>query len=241
MIEFKHIFLLLFIPHILGDFYFQNDYLARKKEKSLKWTLIHCLIYGLSYYIFIRLISISFNIIYIITMIIFHILIDTMKYYIIKYTKHNLRIFIFDQLLHILSIILISYLYMLKNNDIPFNNFLINFINMTHCSIYILLSYFCKILLIYKPANIFISLFMNPYKPSDNTNSTINAGRVIGALERTIMLFFISIYQYSSVGLVLTAKSIARYDKISKDQAFAEYYLLGTLLSTITVLIISLL
>ena len=39
--------------------------------------------------------------------------------------------------------------------------------------------------------------------------------------------------QYSAVGLVLTAKSIARYDRISKDQSFAEYYLLGTLLSTI--------
>lgn len=31
----------------------------------------------------------------------------------------------------------------------------------------------------------------------------------------------------------MTAKSIARYDRISKDQEFAEYYLLGTLLSTI--------
>ena len=39
--------------------------------------------------------------------------------------------------------------------------------------------------------------------------------------------------QISAVGLVLTAKSIARYDRISKDQEFAEYYLLGTLLSTI--------
>ena len=34
------------------------------------------------------------------------------------------------------------------------------------------------------------------------------------------------------IGLVLTAKSIARYDRISKDKDFAEYYLLGTLLST---------
>ena len=31
----------------------------------------------------------------------------------------------------------------------------------------------------------------------------------------------------------MTAKSIARYDRISKDQEFAEYYLLGSLLSTI--------
>lgn len=47
-----------------------------------------------------------------------------------------------------------------------------------------------------------------------------------------IMLMFIAMDQYAAMGLVLTAKSIARYDKITKDEKFAEYYLLGTLLST---------
>ena len=46
------------------------------------------------------------------------------------------------------------------------------------------------------------------------------------------MLMFIAMDQYVAMGLVLTAKSIARYDKITKDEKFAEYYLLGTLLST---------
>ena len=46
------------------------------------------------------------------------------------------------------------------------------------------------------------------------------------------MLMFIAMDQYAAMGLVLTAKSIARYDKITKDEKFAEYYLLGTLLST---------
>ena len=54
------------------------------------------------------------------------------------------------------------------------------------------------------------------------------------------MLIFLFIKQYSAVGLVLTAKSIARYDKISKDKDFAEYYLLGTLISTLVSIIVSL-
>ncbi|HGA3551072.1 TPA: DUF3307 domain-containing protein [Streptococcus agalactiae] len=41
----------------------------------------------------------------------------------------------------------------------------------------------------------------------------------------------------SFIGLVFTAKSIARYDKISKSQVFAEYYLIGSLFSIISVLI----
>ncbi|MFR1756207.1 MAG: hypothetical protein ACLSWA_04980 [Thomasclavelia spiroformis] len=96
-----------------------------------------------------------------------------------------------------------------------------------------------KLLLIYKPINIFIALIMNDYKP-EYKDDTIKAGRMIGTVERIIMLFFLSIKQYSSVGLVLTAKSIARYNKIAENQKFAEYYLLGTLLSTICVLVVSL-
>lgn len=42
--------------------------------------------------------------------------------------------------------------------------------------------------------------------------------------------------QYAAIGFVLAAKSVARYDRISKDQVFAEYYLLGTLLSTLLVM-----
>ncbi len=38
--------------------------------------------------------------------------------------------------------------------------------------------------------------------------------------------------QFAAIGFVLTAKSVARYEKL-KEQDFAEYYLLGTLLSTL--------
>lgn len=80
------------------------------------------------------------------------------------------------------------------------------------------------------------------YRPKDKERGRKqdnNAGRFIGTIERIIMLIFLSIGQYSAIGLVLTAKSIARYDKIAKEPEFAEYYLLGTLLSTLAVVITS--
>ena len=60
-------------------------------------------------------------------------------------------------------------------------------------------------------------------------------GRYIGTVERLVMVLLLSVQQYAAIGLVLTAKSIARYDKISKEKEFAEYYLLGTLISTLIV------
>ena len=107
----------------------------------------------------------------------------------------------------------------------------------------IFLKWAAVLLLIHKPVNILIANVLSGYKPSDKRGpegADRNAGRMIGTLERIIMVIFISIGQYSAVGLVLTAKSIARYDRISKDQAFAEYYLLGTLLSTICAVIAAL-
>ena len=44
--------------------------------------------------------------------------------------------------------------------------------------------------------------------------------------------------QFTAIGLVFTAKSIARYNKISESQSFAEYYLIGSLFSMIAVLLV---
>ena len=101
------------------------------------------------------------------------------------------------------------------------------------------------LLIIHKPANIIIQKTINPYKPDEKKSekkNDPNIGRMIGTVERTIMLMLMYMNQYSAIGLVLTAKSIARYDKITRDEKFAEYYLLGTLISAgIVILCVALL
>ena len=104
------------------------------------------------------------------------------------------------------------------------------------------LSWILALLIIHKPANIAIQKLLLIYKPENKgiDKKTDNKdGRFIGTVERTIMLIFLAIGQYSAIGLVLTAKSIARYDRIAKEKDFAEYYLLGTLISTVVVIVVS--
>lgn len=60
-----------------------------------------------------------------------------------------------------------------------------------------------------------------------------HAGSRIGTLERYLIAIMILLGQYAAIGLIFTAKSITRYDRISKDPSFAEYYLVGTLMSTL--------
>lgn len=57
-------------------------------------------------------------------------------------------------------------------------------------------------------------------------------GRVIGFLERIFVFLFILLQQYAAVGFILAAKGIVRYPDFG-NRTFAEYILIGTLLSTL--------
>jgi hypothetical protein len=64
----------------------------------------------------------------------------------------------------------------------------------------------------------------------ETTNEMQNAGMYIGWLERFVVLTALVLQSPATVGLILTAKSIARYPEL-KSVRFAEYFLIGTLLS----------
>ena len=57
-------------------------------------------------------------------------------------------------------------------------------------------------------------------------------GRLIGVLERVIIFALVLGAQYSALAFVLTAKTMARFKSL-EDRDFAEYFLLGTLMSVV--------
>lgn len=64
-------------------------------------------------------------------------------------------------------------------------------------------------------------------------------GQLIGMLERTLTLILILFDQWATVALLLTAKSIARFEEL-KERRFSEYYLVGTLTSLTVAIVIGL-
>lgn len=59
-----------------------------------------------------------------------------------------------------------------------------------------------------------------------------NAGRFIGILERMLMFIFVLNGEIASIGFILAAKAFARFRELDQ-RSFAEYVLIGTLLSTL--------
>ncbi len=67
-----------------------------------------------------------------------------------------------------------------------------------------------------------------------------NAGRVIGILERWLILLVVMVAnQLAVVAFVMAAKSFARFKQL-EEKSFAEYVLVGTLLSTFLTLVVAL-
>ncbi len=57
-------------------------------------------------------------------------------------------------------------------------------------------------------------------------------GRAIGSLERLIVFALVSKGEYGALGLVIAAKGLARFKDL-QDREFAEYFLIGTMLSMV--------
>lgn len=65
-----------------------------------------------------------------------------------------------------------------------------------------------------------------------------NTGRVIGLLERIFVFLFVLLNQYAAIGFILAAKGVTRF-KDFESRTFAEYVLIGTLLSALLAVVVA--
>jgi len=221
-----------------------------KKKDSIPQLIKHCVIYMAAYLIVIIPIFSYEMLISGLIISLLHAVIDIVKFVFIKYkrkkpipTNTERKVYIIDQAAHLLCLAIVAYVMIRNDYQFYVTPALDEFYQITGGVLIKDISWIVIILIIYKPANISIKQMLSMYKPEEdpeeiNKNNDKKTGAFIGLLERIIILIFLSIGQYSAIGLVLTAKSVARYDKISKDKNFAEYYLLGTLLSTVIVIVV---
>ena len=72
----------------------------------------------------------------------------------------------------------------------------------------------------------------------DGSGNEYEMGRTIGNLERYLALTLVLFNQWAALGLIMAAKSIARFPELTgrRHKDFAEYYLIGTLTSVLVAL-----
>lgn len=157
--SYREILIVFLIAHILSDFYFQSESMARKKDKCFKYLVIHSIVYGLVTLIIVKLICTNFENIYLWIIIFSHFLVDALKY-ILKKNKiireHQRNIFIVDQVIHIAILMIVSYLMIKSGKSYKYNEIVLDILNIIGISIRSIIVLIVQVLLVHKPANIFI-------------------------------------------------------------------------------------
>jgi hypothetical protein len=210
--------ILQFTAHLLADFTFQPQRWCEIKDRNTisKVHFYHALVvfvcswvlsFMLTFWWAALLIALS------------HLLLDVLKGYLYRTDILKKHLFFIDQALHILIIWGIVCWFNHTNNW-----FIPLFIQQAFIAFAIIA---CT-----KPTNIAIKKFMEASgiisKKKEN-NALMNAGRVIGSLERILSFILILYNQWAAVGFIIAAKSILRFR--DTDTAKTEYLLIGSLLS----------
>ncbi len=214
----------LILAHFIGDFLLQPKSWVIEKEngkaKSFK-LYIHILIHGLLVLLVLWDLQDWFLAV---SIMIFHGLIDTTKLY-AQNESNKTHWFIADQVLHLLSIIYLWYLF--YNPEININSLVLDPINWIYATAFILITVV---------SGVVMRELMSAWSSTlgdNNDESLSNAGKYIGMLERVFVFTFVIIGNWESIGFLLAAKSVFRFGdlKESKDRKLTEYILIGTLLS----------
>lgn len=183
-------FYYLILGHLLGDFTFQTNKIAENKSKDTKWILLHSII--VTSVMLILSFPFGFNLWLLVLINGFtHFLIDYYKSKIkVKNSVMALLLFIFDQIIHISIIALISKINVDKYSNLPFDKKTIVVL-----IVFVFIMSFSAIL---------VQFFLKIIFPKMNRKFFIRDERAIGNYVRifTFLTFYIA-YTYSLLILIL--------------------------------------
>lgn len=225
----------MILAHFLGDFYLQPSSWVLHKEKNKHGSIylyLHSVIHGLLVWLLLW----DWNAWKIaVPLAVVHFAIDLLKLTFQK-EKSKRNWFFTDQVMHILSILILIYVYQNGMTGIDFSEIL-NSKYIIYITGYLILTF---------PMSIIIQKILLPWSDligEADDDSLSNAGKYIGILERSFVFLFILANRWEAVGFLLAAKSVFRFGDLreSKDRKLTEYILLGTLLSFGIAIVLSML
>lgn len=213
----------MILSHFLSDFALQKtNWVQDRNQKHYrsKYLYLHILITGLT-----TLLLVGFGYWKIMLFIMLtHYVIDLIK----SYTGSSLTCFLIDQFIH-LGIILGCWaitFHMMPTWD-EWTIFYHTSKFWVFATAFFFLTY---------PSSIIIGQMTSKWSTylggstSNSPTGLVNAGKYIGVIERLIICVLVYQNQYEAIGLLITGKSILRYNS-ANEEVKTEYLLVGTLIS----------
>jgi hypothetical protein len=241
MQQFLRAFLAIYLAQLLTDFVFQTDRLSEQKRHGKPTAyLVHGVIYYLSAVIIAgfvlrgSLLSVRTHVV-IAALTLVHLLIDLATIQLAR--KHpgcdESWAYLGDQLLHFLTV---GFAAWMLSPVLPFSELSAPFQEVRAIPNKFLAVPVIYVGVVFGGGYLIRFLIrslaegLKSHSPDRSSQQLQNAGLYIGWLERFLVVTALLLQSPATVGLILTAKSIARYPEF-KSEGFAEYFLIGTLLS----------
>jgi hypothetical protein len=209
----------LILAHLLIDFILQpTKWIESRNQKHFRSgpLYLHGLITA-----FAAMLAIGYQYwIVVVVILVTHTLIDGWK----SYHPNKTSYFLADQALHLLVIAACWYFSFFNLTDIK-----AAWLEMNTRNFWILVT---AAIFLTNPSGILIGQLTKKWRDQiPNADSLGNAGKWIGIIERMIILVLVLHQQYASVGLLITAKSLLRFNEPNRQEEKTEYLLIGTLIS----------
>ena len=216
----------LISSHFVADFLLQTDKLAQLKKRPL-YLFFHGAVHALTAYLVLQ------NwLVWQVPLFVFfiHIIIDYIKQ-LKTGGDDSAKVFVVDQVAHIASLIILVLVLQKLSVDLDFAG-----------QGYEIIVTIAAVSVVVFGSGYFVGKFMKTIIESNNLSlkGLKNGGKLIGQLERLLILVLIYINQPVGIGFLVAAKSILRFEE-SKDHQTAEYVIIGTLLSFTLAIVFSIL
>ena len=237
MQPFMKLFLAVLLAHLLGDFPLQSASMVRGKRQGVRAYVAHgsvhlvVLVLCVAAFMSLQLLASLWFWIWALLYITVHLGIDRAKQELVSTAKlkDSATVFVVDQVLHVCTIFALTWL-LIRPSWASLKSQLSWSVAtgervLEAGIVYVAVVFAGGYLIRYLTRN----LAARVEKPGETAEEVKNAGMYIGWLERFLVVTAILVQSPSMVGLILTGKSIARFPELK--ERFAEYFLIGTLLS----------
>jgi hypothetical protein len=237
MQPFLKLFLTTLLAHLLGDFPLQSSSMVRGKHHGIRAYIghgaIHLLVLVLCVAAFVSVHLLTSYWFWIVAAlyIAVHLGIDRAKQGLVSTARlaDSTSIFMLDQVLHICTIVALAWFLIRPSWATLKSQFSWSAATgervLEAGIVYVAVVFAGGYLIRYLTRNLAAGI----ERPGETAEQVKNAGMYIGWLERFLVVTAILVQSPSMVGLILTGKSIARFPELK--ERFAEYFLIGTLLS----------
>lgn len=226
------IFLALLLAHLVGDFVVQRKAIIEGKREGRAVALLEhggwhlaCLI--LAWLLFAPsglapgMVAAAFA-----AIVALHLGVDWLKYRLGG--NHRLLAFVIDQAIHLAVLALAAWWLAGRPDWLAsmagvwrLSAGLVGWMLVAYLVVVVVCGWFNRLLL--------ASLLPDGDEAGDGL---VRAGLYIGWLERFLMFSAFLAQAWAAIGLVLAAKSVFRFDSMREQRTHAEYFVIGTLLST---------